>query len=177
MYNSNFNDNYVLGFLGNSAWGLDYLGIKANNWINAGVLLLNLKKIREDNKCFDLLNITKSGIELRHEDNTVINYVFYPKIGQLPLKYGIWNFLDILDINKYSNSVRQKINISEYMETIKDPGLLHILLCSPKPWNFNTAYKKRSSACLIRNNCSCQKFHNLWHFYAKKTDYYHDIVN
>ena len=33
MYNSDFDNNYVLGVLGIASWGLDYLGIKAKNWI------------------------------------------------------------------------------------------------------------------------------------------------
>ncbi len=33
MYNSDFDNNYVLGVLGIASWGLDYLGIKAKNWL------------------------------------------------------------------------------------------------------------------------------------------------
>ena len=143
MYNSNLDDNYVLGFLGLASHGLDYYGIKANNWINAGVLLMNLKKIREDNKSFDLLNLTINGTKLFYEDNTVINYALYPNIGKLPIKYGIWDFFDKSDIQKYSRRLRQKINISEYEEGIKDPGLIHNVLCSPKAWHFNSQYIKK----------------------------------
>ena len=177
MYYSEFDNNYVLGVLGIAAWGLDYLGIKANNWINDGVILLNLKKIRDDNKCFNLLNMTKIGIKLRHDDNTVVNYVFYPFIGKLPVKYGIWNFFDKQDIEKYSNFLRQKINISEMEESRKDPGVIHNVLCNPKPWYFGSNYIAPVTACQKRNNCSCIKFHNLWHFYAEKTDYYNEILN
>lgn len=177
MYNSKFNNNYVLGFLGRSAWGLDYLGINAYNWINAGVLLLNLKKIRDDNKSIDLLKIANSEIYLPHIDNTVINLALFPKIGKLSLKFGIWNFFDVSDIEKFSKTLRQKINISEYEIVRKDPSLIHLLLCKPKPWNFKTIYKINSTACLRRKNCSCEKFHNLWHFYAKKTEYYNEIVD
>ena len=179
MYNSNFDNNYVLGFLGLISWGLDYYGIKANIWINAGVLLLNLKKIREDNKCFDLLNLTINGTKLFYEDNTVINLALYPKIGKLPIKYGIWDFFDKFDIIKYSKRLRQAINISEYEKGIKDPGLIHIVLCSPKAWNFNSKFSKINTMCQKRNNCNCtnSQYHNLWHYYAKKTDYYSEILN
>ena len=177
MYYSNFYNNYVLGFLGIASSGLDYLGIKANNWINAGVLLLNLKQIREDNKCFDLLNITKNGVNLKNDDNTVINYAFYPKIGKLPIKYGIFNFYDKHDIERYSKFLRQKINISEYEETLKDPGLIHNILCLPKVWYNNSNYIKQWTYCEKRNNCSCEKFHKLWHYYAKKSILYYEILD
>ena len=177
MYNSDFDNNYVLGVLGIASWGLDYLGIKAKNWINVGVLLINSKKIRDENKCFDLINITKRRIKLRHDDNTVVNYALYPYIGKLPTKYGIWNFYDKEDIVKYSSFLRQKINISEYEEAIKDPGVIHNVLCHPKPWNFHSNFIKSVTACQKRNNCSCIKFHNLWHFYTKKTEYYEEILH
>jgi len=179
MYNSNLDNNYVLGFLGLASGGLDYYGIKANNWINAGVLLLNLKKIREDNKCFDLLNLTINGTKLLYEDNTVINLALYPKIGKLPIKFGIWDFYDKLDIIKYSKRLRQVVNISEYEEGIKDPGLIHMVLCYPKAWNFNSQFIKKNTMCKERNNCDCTntQSHNFWHYYAKKTDYYSEILN
>ena len=177
MYNINFEDNYVLGFLGICSWGLDYLGIKSNNWINAGVLLLNLKKIRNDNKYFDSIGITNSNIKLNHADNTIINYVFYPKIGILPAKYGIFNFLDKMDLEIYAKNLRKKINITEYEIAMKDPAIIHFTLCSPKPWYFKTKFIKGVTACEKRKNCSAIIFHYLWDFYAKKTDFYHEIIN
>ena len=152
------------------------MGIKANNWINSGVILLNLKKIRNENKCLDLLNITSIGINWKHVDNTVINYVLYPYIGKLPAKYGIWNFFDKQDIEKYSKFLRQKINISEMEEARQNPGVIHNVLCNPKPWHFKSNYMQSETACEKRNDCSCIKFHNLWHYYAKRTDFYEEIL-
>ena len=78
LYKNEFNDNYVLGFL-------DYSNCEGKIWseryINDGVILLNLKKIRNDKKAYDLLNMTMNDTKLRKHDQTVINKVFYPKIG------------------------------------------------------------------------------------------------
>ena len=38
-------------------------------------------------------------------------------------------------------------------------------------------YRPSYIPCKKRNNCSCIKFHNLWHFYAKKTEYYEEILH
>lgn len=38
--------------------GVDYLGIKSNIYINSGITLFNLKKLRKDNKAFEFLNLT-----------------------------------------------------------------------------------------------------------------------
>ncbi len=62
-------------------------------------------------------------------------------------------------------------------EARKDPGVIHNDLCNPKPWHFRTNYIASVTTCQKRNNCSCIKFHNLWHFYANKTDYYEEILN
>ena len=70
MYNLDFNDNYILGVYDYIINGVDYLGIKSEIYINAGAILLNLKKMREDNKTFELLNLTNSNIKLKLVDQT-----------------------------------------------------------------------------------------------------------
>lgn len=177
LYNIDFKDNYILGFLGIKSFGLDYLGIKSKTYINVGVILLNLKKIRKDKKHIDLLNITKSNIELKNDDNTVLNYALYPKIGRLPIKYGIWNYGNKLDIILYSKRLRQKINITEFEKALKRPGIIHNVLCSPKPWFTQSHYVGRYTSCKPPKLCKCTKYHNLWHFFAKKTGYYIEILN
>lgn len=177
MYQTPFNDNYILGFLGIQSFGIDYLGIKSKKYINTGVLLLNLKKIRKDNKCIYLLKIAYSNIKLMHNDNTLLNFIFYPKIGRLPLKFGIWNFGNIKDIEIYSKKIRQKINITEHEEVLKEPGLIHHVLCWPKPWSFKSMYSRRFTSCKSKRKCKCTKYHNLWYSYAKNNYYYKDILN
>ena len=93
MYNLNFNDNYILGFLDVLSNGVDYLGLRSDRYINSGVVLLNLKKILEDgiiNKLIEGINNKK--LILRNVDQTLLNYILYPKIGKLPCKFGILNF-------------------------------------------------------------------------------------
>jgi hypothetical protein len=88
MYQAKFNDNYILGTLDYLSKGIDYLGIKSEKFINSGVLLLNLKKIKKDNKIYELLNIINNKTILRGHDQALINYAFYPKIGIMPIKYN-----------------------------------------------------------------------------------------
>ena len=58
MYNFDFKDNYVLGVYDFFGEGVDYFGIKSNIYINSGITLFNLKKLRKDNKAFEFLNLT-----------------------------------------------------------------------------------------------------------------------
>ena len=53
------------------------------------------------NKIFDLINAIKNKLTLLQQDQTLINYIFYPKIGIIPSKYVIFNHFDSSDVKKY----------------------------------------------------------------------------
>ena len=84
MYNLNLNDNYILGLYEINSNGLDYLGLNSSIYINAGVALLNLKKMRKGKKIFELIEMCNSDIKLTQVDQTAINYVIskYRKITE-----------------------------------------------------------------------------------------------
>jgi lipopolysaccharide biosynthesis glycosyltransferase len=176
MYQLDFNDNYVLGAYDFYSNGLDYLGIKSNIFINGGVLLFNLEKIRK-NKMHEMLNIiNNSSIRLEGNDQTLINYVFYPDIGRIPSKYITFNFHDESDIEVYLKIIRTKLDFNELKESFKDPIIMHSVLCFPKLWTNNPSYAVCCTACKKRNDCNCEKYHKLWYSFANKTDYYKEIV-
>ena len=175
MFQLDFNNSYVLGTLDYYSYGVDYLGIKSKKYINSGVLLINLEKIRNDKKYYDLIKITKK-VRLTNDDQTAINYVLYPDIGFLRPKYNIFNFHDISDIKVYTKQIRMEVNISEIEEVLNDPTVVHHVICWPKMWSKHSVYIKEVSACKQRNDCSCLKYHNKWIFFANKTDYYQEIL-
>ena len=132
MYQMDFNNNYVLGAYDYYSDGVDYLGIKSKKYINAGVILLNLEKIRND-KMYELIDVINNRcITLKANDQTLINYVFYPNIGRLPSKYIIFNFHDESDIKVYLKIIRTEVNYNELLEAFKDPTIIHSVLCWPK---------------------------------------------
>ena len=176
MYQIEFDDNYILGFLDIMSNGVDHLGIKSERYINSGVVLLNLEKIRKDNKTFELIKALLDDIPRPSVDQTIINYVLYPKIGILPSKYTTWNFEHRLDIEKYLDRLRLKQDFNELLNSIDDTCVMHICLCGPKAWLPDTKYNI-FSACKQWGDCSCKKYQDLWYFYAKKTQYYYEILN
>ena len=175
VYNLDFNDNYILGCYDLISGALDYLGLKSTIYINDGVILINLKKIRKENKMVEIFNMLKNNIKLQHYEQTIYNYVFFPKIGRLPSKYVIFNFEDKSDINVYLSLLRTKIPIEELEEGFKNPVIIHHILCFPKIWSFKSKYYRIYTNCSRRKNCSCKKYINLWHSIAKKTRYYKEI--
>ena len=87
-----------MGFLDILSGAVDYLGLISEKYINAGIILMNLEKIRKDEKHYELLYMALNHKNLKHQDQTIINYVLYPNIGLLPFKYGIFNFPTLFDI-------------------------------------------------------------------------------
>lgn len=177
LYQTSFNNNYVLGFLDILADGIDYLGLSSEKYINAGIILINLEKIRNDNKHYELLYMASHHKKLKHQDQTVINYVLYPQIGILPYKYGIFNFHSSFDIKYlYLKMIRQKLNLSELIHALKEPAIMHFVLCYPKVWRENSKYNGISTRIGTIYHSKCDKFHKLWIKYAEITPFYEEFV-
>ena len=173
MYDSPLNDNYVIGVLDVMSDGIDHLGIYSDRYINSGVLLMNLEKLRKDKKYNDFVTIITNETKIFY-DQTVLNFALYPKIGILPYKFGMWNFHNKLSLIKCSRYLRQKLDIVELEKAFDNPGLIHLVLCKPKPFHSKTKY--RSFACVNKeNNCSCIKYYNIWHNYARKSIFYNEL--
>ncbi len=172
MYELPFNGNYVLGFPFHTPWIIDKLGINSKYYINGRVILLNIKKIRKNNMDINLLKYTVENYNnvLFLEQDT-LNYIFYDKIGFLPLKYGTYLFGNISDFKKYyMEKFRVQLNLTELDEAIKDPSIVHLSCCNPKVWN-KTSVQEHGSDYI------CQRYQKKFYYYANKTDYYFDIYN
>lgn len=162
MFNLPFNDNYFLG----QPTGGDFWKNKKQNPINVGVMLINIKKLREDNKDFELLH---NLFLKKYVEQTLISYVCMPKIGYLPFKYGI--FFD--GVKPYESFAKRKmikrINLTEMSEAMKDPTIIHIF-CNPKHW-------KKGAKCQNVKGPYCYKYQKIFYNYSRKTKYYTDIYN
>ena len=177
MFQLNFKDNYVLGFLDILSGAVDYLGLISEKYINAGIILMNLEKIRKDEKHYELLYMALNHKNLKHQDQTIINYVLYPNIGLLPFKYGIFNFPSIFDIKYlYMKRIRQNIDLLELKEALKDPSIMHFVLCYPKVWYENSKFNGVSTRTGTLFNSKCEKFHKIWIRYAKNTPFFKEIM-
>ena len=172
MYNLPFNDNYVLGYPFQDVHKIDIFVKNATTYINGGVLLFNIEKIRNDNKDVELLQLTiRNNSNLWFLEQDSINIVFLGKIGLLPLKYGIYLYGDI---NAFDRNIqlrlRIKLNRTEVKEAIDNPSIVHLAACNPKVWN-------KFSRNDFEVDKICQRFHKEFYFYAKKTFYYEEIYN
>lgn len=133
LFNINVSEYYVAGSLDYSVTPqhLQKFGLEVSDgYINAGILVINLKKWREDNVVEELFNNTKKfGSLIEWADQDVINPTFKGKIKFLEAKYNFPVYL-------YSF----KEDVNSYYEPEKfDSSLANIVvahyLTGHKPWN------------------------------------------
>ena len=171
MYNYPFNDNYILGAPFYYTHVMDKFGIKAEHYINAGCLLFNIKKIIKDHKEFDLMQFTvNKNKKLHFPEQDSINYIFYPNVGFLPLKYGIYMIGSKRTFKLLSRYTRSPLNLTEGYEAVADPSVVHFACCWPKVWTNGTKN-------LFKENEICRRYQKEFYYYANKSLYYTDIYN
>lgn len=141
LYNTDINNYYVGGVLDVvvSQWSdyCDKLGISdMSQYINTGVLLMNVKKMREDNieKMFDDYIPTYSKRKLSFHDQDAINAICFGKIKLLDPTYGfLANVFSIYEQPRPASLVNV-CSEGEWLEARKNPTIIH-WAGSPKPWN------------------------------------------
>ena len=171
MYNAPFDNNYILGFPFYMPYVMDQFGINATHYITVGCILFNIEKIYNDKKDVDLLQFTiKNNTQLRFPEQDAINYIFFPNIGFLPLKYGIYMIGNYKTFDSLSHNVRSSLNLTEGYEAIDDPSIIHFSCCWPKVWS-------KGSKNLFRDESVCLRYQKEFYYYAKKTKYYSKIYN
>lgn len=98
-----------------------------NSYINAGVLLMNLKKIRQDGMTETFLREIKKGYLFQDQD--VLNITCLNKIRHLPVKYNLMNYIFIFPDRK-PYLIYPK---GEFDEAKNNPVIIHYA-AHVKPW-------------------------------------------
>lgn len=139
LWNKATGDNYFLGVKGannlSQTWNsnnnkFDYWkNFEKNTYINSGVVVMNLKKIREDNLESQWENMVND--KYFYVDQDIINIVCKNKIGFLPLKYNIPAYLDQNAILGFEKENIYEKSIVE--DAINNPTIIHF--AGEKPWD------------------------------------------
>ncbi len=153
LYNIKLGDDKYLGgcyFRTHDVYNREYvqetLGLDEGKRINIGVMLFNLKKIKEDNLQEKFVqNIGR--FRIMSED--IINYVCKDKIQHIPLKFNY-----TLHFYKYSDVLTSDpvYSMDEYNKAEKNPVIFHYTLA--KPWKEDVGHRQK-----------------LWYKYLKLTPY------
>lgn len=109
-----------------------------SGYINAGMTLWNLEKIRKDNLCDKLIELAERNF--RSMDQDVINLAFYGKIKILPFRYNLMTkYYDrILNQRELLDKIYGKKEIDE---AIKSPVIIHYA-DYVKPWSTEEVWLK-----------------------------------
>ena len=163
FYNIDLEDNYIAGVKGpfyhiSKDWSTKYcqeIGLPSiSQYINAGVLLINIRKIRENNLTPILCEEALKNYPTNDQD--VINKVFYNKIKHLPFKYNVMTkYKSIIDktLPEYGK-ICNLFGINVFEEAIHSPAIIHYA-DKIKPWD--------------NKNCI---FADYWWEYATKSHYF-----
>jgi lipopolysaccharide biosynthesis glycosyltransferase len=141
FFNTDLTDYYVGGVkaagyilnLGNRSY-FESIGIQdLSNYINAGVTLWNLEKIRQDDMTSVLLKLSEN--DYTSQDQDIINLAFCGKIKILPLKYNVMTpyktrYFDADDKTDFFNVYGKR----DAMEAAENPVIIHYA-DENKPWD------------------------------------------
>ncbi|GHV28823.1 hypothetical protein FACS189481_0270 [Clostridia bacterium] len=149
LYDIDVSDYYVAGVADGMRWrGHNHTRIKsyfsaiglpdAKHYINAGILLMNLKEMRKNNlekrfAEFVDIKVNKEKIAA-YADQDAINVVCYDKILDLPIKYNVMlSCIDFITPYKKNGYAKLCQSEEEWEKGIKNPVVMHYALQN-KPW-------------------------------------------
>ncbi|MBO5948516.1 glycosyltransferase family 8 protein [bacterium] len=169
LYDTNLEDNYLAAsidssFIGCCACDKRYIEYAHNtlkipdieNYFQAGVLVFNLQKMRENNIIRKCLNVLED-IQLHFADQCVYNYLFKNNVKYLELN---WNY-------QFNDCDRQKIKLKQnlplkileqYNNAYKNPKIVHYS-SKNKPWFYPS-----------------EEYAQIWWGYARKTPFYEQLL-
>lgn len=121
----------------------DYLGIPdMDTYINAGVILFNLKEIREDKLVEEFLQCAKNG--WRCQDQDVLNKCCYNAIKIFEFQYNIYS----VAYGYKKEWLKNVFEETEIENALNNPAIVHYATKVAKPWmNINAIKGKEWWNC------------------------------
>ena len=136
-------------------------GLSSDKYINIGVMLINLKALRENSIEKKLTEFVYTH-KLQFYDQTAINCVCYNNTQVLPYKYNIFAYpsFDRLKSLNEQQDIKYRVNESEFYKAYNEPTLFHYADLD-KPWLKSTL-----------------KFNRVyWWYYAKMSGFFKEIAD
>lgn len=161
LYNYNISNNYYVGSYEGKP--RRKYGKNLKDFINGGIILANLENLRKDNiyeKIYDFLRKNNGSLPFLEQD--AINIICNKKNAIFPRYYvyhGICSYKKIKQLN------RNKLHKDKLIQALKEPYIFHFKV-HIKPWN----------GIAKKNRMICFDFFPRFYEYARKTDYYFEIL-
>jgi lipopolysaccharide biosynthesis glycosyltransferase len=100
------------------------------NYFNSGIMLLNLKLLRESNMSAALLHLRKSSTGFTYMDQDCFNLLFEKKVQFLPVTYNCFYGFFLRFRNKYTLDYINQVfgtAYASYDEMKKDSHIVHLI--------------------------------------------------
>lgn len=158
FYETDMGDNYFAGVrAGGYRFEKEFHKTRLNlpdvdNYVNTGVILLNIKKLRQDFMCEKFEKLI--GNDYLDQDQDILNVACFNRIKILDLKYNVMTKYEKLwdKCIKYGAYTKEEID-----NALKNPVIIHFA-DRKKPWNNKKIL-----------------YSDIWWDYAKKTKYFDEI--
>ena len=178
MYNIKFKDKmYICAPLDFTFMisELKPFGINTNKYINAGIILFNLKEMRKNNIENKMREFAITH-KLKTYDQTAINAICYNNIQILPFKYGLFAFDSIDQLIKLNDKqdIMYRFNESELIQAYNEPTLYHYF-DGRKPWS--KSYTKFNRVYWWYYSKMSGFFNEILDFYRFEKNYIEDLLN
>ena len=153
--------------------------LNIKNYFNSGVMLLNLKLMRENDASTSLMNIRRSAANLTYVDQDCFNILFDKKVKLLPLIYNCFYGFFLKRRDKYSLDYTNKFFGTNYLslDNIKKDSCIIHLVSYDKPWIYFNSFFVREWDEYYRK--SPFKLHKLKRKSIKLREFIesHNIIN
>ena len=142
LYNIDMGNNYIAGVVAAGYYFSEAANCKRLNlpsmktYVNAGVLLMNLKQIRQDKMTEKFVELSKKNYSSQDQD--VVNVACYGKIITLPPKYNAM----ITRLQQNDPRLRDLYAEEDIWEANISPCIIHYANKN-KPWNSNFVYMEQ----------------------------------
>jgi len=171
LYNTDITNYYIAGIPDRLRSRFDFksvryikkIGLKSSeNYVNSGVLLMNLEKMRRDNlqekfQRFVDIKVNRERVSVC-PDQDALNSVCFDKILSLPFKFNLQVGFDVNTPYKVNEGARC-LSEKEWNEALENPVIIHYT-SKQKPW-------KTSNIDFLRE----------WWSYAGKTPYFKELMD
>ncbi len=133
------------------------IGLNANSlYINAGVLLFNLKKLRSINVTERIEKFLKRYSQgIHYADQDVLNGAFNEKFGIFPAEFNVMTLTYMYEYNDILK-LRHPINYYKKVEienAIRNPKIIHFTTCmlNVRPWYINSTHPMTNEFLKYKN--------------------------
>lgn len=145
----------------------DYLQIdSAKNYFNAGVLVMNLKKMRAEKMVETFLACSEKGWVCQDQD--VLNICCYGRIKIFPMKYNVYS----IAYGCGAEILKKRFSEKEIEEGLRNPFIIHYAMGQTKPWYNLRTIKAEEWWKIAKEALPERKYMKLYQTAEEKTEEY-----